>query len=202
MKIVGYILAGIFIIACATLVGFILYYGWFFGVAIIAGAKSLEPNIYVPLVVTVLTASIGLTATLYTQSRTRTREIESAHRDRKVEIYLEFLKFIETALLSAKPELGGVPIDTNDLAKKLFEFRTKAVLWGSPGVLREVSKLTKLNPEIKTEVFDILEVIQREMRKDIGLSNRGLETDFFAKLPLNDPESLDLLRNTERSTQA
>lgn len=199
MKIVGFILAGFVLLACATLIAFVSYHGWFFVVAVIDGAKSLEPNIYVPLIVTVLTASIGLAATLYTQSRTRTREIESAHRERKLEIYLDFLKFIETALLSAKPELGGVPIDTNELARKMVEFRTKAVLWGSPGVLREVSKLTKLNPALKMEVFDLLEAIQREMRRDIGLSNKGLEKDFFAKLPLSDPETLETLRKAERS---
>lgn len=176
--------------------GLLSYYGYYLAQAIVSGAKQLEPEIYVPLTVTVVTAVLGLSATLYTQRRTRIREIEAAHRERKLEIYLEFLKFIETAILSEKPELGGKPLNENDLARKLLEFRTKAVLWGSPGVLKGVAKMTSGQSNSPLEIFNILESIQREMRKDIGLSNWGLEKDFFAKLPLTDPSELEKMRRS------
>jgi hypothetical protein len=196
MKTLHFVLGSLLVAALLVLMGVSLYYLYLIFEAVVAGAKQLEPSVYVPLTVTVFTAVLGLGATLYTQNRTRLREIESAHRERKLEIYLEFLKFIETALLSAKPELGGKPLDETELARKLLEFRTKAVLWGSPGVLRAVSKMTSGPPSGPLEIFDLLEKIQREMRKDIGLSNRGLEKDFFAKLPLSDPEELARMRKS------
>lgn len=193
MKIAGIILVTIFLLF-AVILFILLLYGFDLASALVSGAKELEPTIYVPLSITVLTAIFGLTATLYTQRRTRLREIESAHRDRKLEIYFEFLKFIEIAMISSKPELGGKPLDKNELARKLVEFRTKAVLWGSLGVLKSVAKLTSGKPSGTLEVFDTLEKIQREMRKDIGLSNFGLEKGFFAKLPLSDPSELERMR--------
>lgn len=197
MKVATKLFVVIVLLAFLSLSAFLAYQIFNVGKAVIEGAKQLQPEIYVPLSVTLITATLGLAAALYTQSRTRLREIESAHRERKLEIYLEFLKYLETAFMSAKPELGGEELNENDLARKLVDFRTKAVLWGSPGVLKAVSKMAKLQPGDPLPMFDVLESIQREMRKDIGLSNWGLEKDFFAKLPLSDPNELDEMRKKQ-----
>lgn len=157
------------------------------------GATQLEPAVYVPLAVTIATAVLGLVATLYTQVSNRRREIAAAHRERKTEVYLDFLKTIETILLDSKSELKRTKLSDNELVERLVDVRTKAVLWGSPGVLRALNKLTKIESQ-SYFVFDVLEEIQREIRKDLGLSNYGLEKDFFAKLPLSDPESLEEIR--------
>ncbi|MDJ0821142.1 MAG: hypothetical protein QNJ09_04920 [Paracoccaceae bacterium] len=194
MKPVVFFISFVAISLLLTLAGYTTYHLYNLTKFIIQGAKTLSPQVYVPLTVTVLTAALGLAAALFTQRSIRLREIESSHRERKLEIYLDFLKFYESALISEKPELEGETFDEKEVAKKLIEFRTKAVLWGSPGVLRQVSLLTKLDGAGPTVIFSVLENIQREMRKDIGLSNWGLEKDFFAKLPLRNPEDLDKLR--------
>ena len=144
----------------------------------------------VPLSITVLTAIIGLSVTLYTQSRIRLREIDAAHRERKLEIYLNFLEAFDNLSVAGKPEFGENPVDPNRLARDLLTFRTRAVLWGSPGVLKALSKIARPNQDL-TEMFSGIEAIQREMRKDLGLSNRGLEKSFFNKLRLTDPDEYD-----------
>ena len=186
MKALGYIFAFAALIFVAIFSFLVLYYVAEIASAIYSGAKELEPSIYVPLSVTILTASLGLAATLYTQHKSRVREIDSAHRERKIEVYLEFLKMLEDLLTSHNMELGGVALDEKEIAKKLLEIRTKSVLWASPGVIKALSKIT-YNTGDQANVLRIMrniDKLQREMRKDIGLSNRSLENDFFVKIYL------------------
>jgi hypothetical protein len=188
-QVFGIAIAGAIIAICGL-------FGWklfVFAQAVFEGAKTLEPAIYVPLTVTVTTAVLGLGATLYTQSRSRKRDIEAAFRERKVEIYLDFLKTMEQVLLAGKPELGLAPIDQNALVIKLVSIRTHAVLWGSSGVLKELSNFTKVGEGNPKKMFRVIEKLQREMRNDLGLSNSGLEQDFFSRLILSNPNDFDTL---------
>lgn len=192
MKALGYIFGVLLVLTAIALAATVAYYSIHIIKAIIDGAQQLQPKIYVPLVVTVLTASLGLAATLYAQFLTRRREVEAAHRERKIEIYLQFMNILEQLYLSNSENLEIRPIDENETARKLIGIRTKAVLWGSPGVLRALSKFGKSSNTLKA-ISENLEEIQREMRKDLGLSNSGLEKGFFAKLPIGDPDEYDRL---------
>ncbi|GFE51454.1 hypothetical protein So717_32070 [Roseobacter cerasinus] len=192
MKLIANLFAFVIICGATAVTGYILWNSLTLFDYIVEGAGELEPEIYVPLAVTVLTAVLGLTATLYTQSVSRRREIEAAHRERKLEIYLQFMQLIEKLILSGKPDLATGEIDHNQIAKELVSIRTKAVLWASPAVLRPLAKLGQPDHSLRG-LFDTLEEIQRAMRKDLGLSNIGLEKKFFAKLPLADPTEYDRL---------
>lgn len=186
----------LFVLFCGV-AGWISYEIWQLTQFVIEGARQLEPSVYVPLATTIAAASLGLVATLWTQTVTRRREIEAAHRERKVEIYLQLMQLIQKLLLQAKPELGSEKLDTNQLALELLTIRTKAVVWGSPSVLRPLAKLTQSGLST-AEIFTTLEELQRAMRRDLGLSNFGLENGFFAKLPLANPKEYDeFIRKSE-----
>jgi len=167
-------------------------------VVLAASAIVLKPNVFFPLAVTVLTAFLGLAATLHTQRETRRREIEAAYRKDKVEAYLAFLKLIERLLAQTKSDLGLEKMPEKELIEAMMDIRTRAILWGSPGVLKGLSNLTKMEM-LGISPFDVLEELQREIRKDLGLSNEGLEQDFFAKLPLRDPDDLERVREQIRT---
>jgi hypothetical protein len=179
---------------CAAFLIVFLVLAWPYLSAFWEKTKSISPEIYVPLTVVVLTAIFGLMATFLNQRHSRKQLQENAFRERKVEIYLDFLKIVETVLVSQKPEISGTPLDQGALALKLIEFRTKAVLWASPEVLKCLDNFTKLQVRKDIDLFQVLEDMQREMRNDLGLSNIGLGTDFFAKLSLSDPEDLERIR--------
>ena len=198
MRLLGYIFALAIIAVGLVAIGYVAFYSFEIVSAVYSGAKTLEAHVYVPLSITVLTAVLGLTATLYTQSVSRRREIESAHRDRKLEIYLQFMTMLEELMMAEKPDLGGRPIEEGKFARDLVSIRTKAVLWGSPGVLRQLSKLGKAGANDTRFLFETIEQLQREMRKDLGLSNFGLENGFFAKLPLSDPSEYDKIVKGKR----
>ncbi|KIC43115.1 hypothetical protein RA27_07345 [Ruegeria sp. ANG-R] len=198
MKTFGIVFAILILVLGTIAVSFVGYHGIQISLAVVEGAKTLEPSVYVPLVVTILSAAIGLSATLYTQSRARKREVEAAFRERKIDIYLDFLETYEHLLLASKPELDIPKVDQNDLVVSLVKVRTKAVLWGSTGVLRALNEFSKARERSALETFRVVEKIQREMRKDLGLSNFGLEQDFFSKLILSDENDFDIIRNENR----
>lgn len=193
MRVLGIIVGWLLILAAFGLLGITAWYSLEIAGAVIEGAQELEPTVYVPLVVTVLTASLGLGATLYTQWVSRKREIEAAHRERKLEIYLEFMQMLEGIIASSKEGWGEPKKPENKLARELLALRSKAVLWGSPRVLKALAELARPNKTTK-EMFLNMDEIQRAMRRDLGLSNFGLDTNFFVKIALNDPAELDKLK--------
>lgn len=190
MKIFGAVVAVAILIAGIALLAFL---GWNFVSIIqatIEGARTLDPSIYVPLVVTVLTASLGLSVTLYTQWVARKREIESAHRERKLEIYLEFMQLLERIVVSAKDNWGVAPLPEIEVAKSLLSIRTKAVLWGSPRVLKGLSEMARVDKS-QSDLFRNMDEIQRAVRADLGLSNWTLGSLFFVKILLTEPNEID-----------
>ncbi|WP_139838040.1 hypothetical protein [Roseovarius gaetbuli] len=106
---------------------------------------------------------------------------------------MDFLETLEHLLLAAKPELGMPSLNQNELVVKLVKVRTKAVLWGSTGVLKALSDFSKVGESNPIKMFRVIEQLQREMRKDLGLSNFGLEADFFSKLILSNPDEFNAL---------
>ena len=191
-EITGYAFVVLVLLAGIWISARILMLMWGIGEKVVQGAGELEPNVYVPLTVTLATAVVGLSVTLFTQYFTRRKEIETAHRERRIEIYLEFLRAIESLLLAAKPELQQEAIDENSLVIQLVKIRTKAVLWSSPRVLKALSKFTKIDNDKPWEMWATIDELQRAMRRDIGLSNRGLGKMFFFKLNLNGEADLEL----------
>lgn len=85
---------------------------------------------------------------------------------------------------------GKKGIDPDDLAIRLIRIRTKAVLWGSPGVLHYLNQFSKMEGLPLLEMMRVLDGLQREMRIDLGLSNFGLAQDFFIDLILNEKDGL------------
>ncbi len=194
MKVISSFFALLIALLAAAFFIFFVLYGWQIAVAVVSGAKTLAPSVYVPLTVTIFTASLGLAATLITQSKNRKREVEAALRERKIAIYLDFLEAVERLILASKPELKMAPIDENELVVKLVKVRTKAVLWSSPGVLRALNNFGKLGMVEPLAMLRAIEDVQREMRKDLGLSNLGLNADFFSKLILTSDSEFEKLR--------
>jgi len=198
VKVTKIFLGIVIILFGITTTGFLAFQGWLVATAVVKGAKTLEPTIYVPLVVTLTTASLGLGATLYSQARTRRQEIESAFRERKIEIYLDFLNTLKEVFLAEKKELNRPKVKQSELVVKLIEVRTKAVLWGSTGVLQALSEFSKVGENNPRAMLSVMDRLQREMRKDLGLSNSGLEEEFFIKLILRNPEELDQISNSAK----
>ncbi|MBL4750232.1 MAG: hypothetical protein JKX71_06570 [Amylibacter sp.] len=197
MKRIFTFLFGAIIVLLLLFILFLLVkYGIIASKYIIAGFLKLKPEIYVPLVFTIMTAVIGLAAALITQARIRKRAIEEAHRDKKVALYLGILKYIQTLMLSQKEGFEHLITEENDQVEKMAQFKTELNLWASPQALQAFHAFT--HPDSSKNgpmaILKLIDPFYKEMRKDIGLSNRGLDDLFFARSMLSDPSEIEQLK--------
>jgi len=123
---------------------------------------------------TIIVATITVSVGKYFE---RKKEVESHFREKKIEIYDEFLKEFFKIFLSDDDDEH----DEDKLVVFLREWQRKMILWGGADVLtiyiRWKNQLSKLEPNAET--MFLTDEFFRAIRKDIGLSNRNLDKGSF-----------------------
>ena len=126
---------------------------------------------------TVLVATLTVMVGRYYE---RKKELDALYRDKKTEMYDEFLK--EFFALFFNPEAE------RDLVPFLRDFTRKLVLWSGPQVIEAFvawkDHLAKGEPDAQS-IF-LTEAFLRAVRDDLRHSNTGLRKGFFAKLFLKE----------------
>jgi hypothetical protein len=139
------------------------------GVALIAGVTA------------VIASTITVVAGRYFE---RKKELIALHREKKVEVYDEFLK----TFLSLFQDSTAHTSET--LVPFLRDLTRKLVLWSGPqvvlGFVKWKKHLTKGIPDAQT--LFLTEQFLLAIRRDLGHSNRGIPKGFFAYLILKEPE--------------
>lgn len=160
----------------ATLFGWVLY-GFFqylsavpkeLGAALVAGTA------------TVLVATITVMVGRFYE---RKKELDALYREKKTEIYDEFLKEFFSFFWSAEKADSE-----KDLVPFLREFTRKLVLWSGPEVVEAFAAwkdhLAKGIPDAHS-IF-LTEAFLLAIRRDLRHSNKGLRKGFFARLFLRE----------------
>lgn len=117
----------------------------------------------------------------------RKRELDALYRDKKTQIYDEFLRRFFALYLS-----GEVPSDpeSQEGVEMIREFMRSLILWGGPEViqsfLRWKTHLSKAEPD--AESIFLTEGFLLSLRKDLGHQNTGIPRGFFAHLFLSHGE--------------
>ena len=116
----------------------------------------------------------------------RRKEPDALYRDKKTEIYDEFLNEFFGLFFDA----GEVRAESTekDLVSFLREFTRKLILWSGPEVIEAFvawkDHLGKGTPDAQS-IF-LTEAFLRAIRNDLRHSNSGLRRGFFAKLFLKE----------------
>ena len=116
----------------------------------------------------------------------RRKELDALYRDKKTEIYDEFLNEFFGLFFDA----GEVRAESTekDLVSFLREFTRKLILWSGPEVIEAFvawkDHLGKGTPDAQS-IF-LTEAFLRAIRNDLRHSNSGLRRGFFAKLFLKE----------------
>jgi len=116
----------------------------------------------------------------------RKRELDALFRDKKTEIYDEFLQRFFGLFFNAgepeAPDIGG------DLVPFLREFTRKLILWSGPEVIEAFvtwkNHLANGTPDAKS-IF-LTEAFLLAIRKDLRHSNAGIRKGFYAHLFLRE----------------
>lgn len=165
------ILAGV-----VTLVGWVLYE---FFQYLSAVPKELGAAL-VAATATVLVATITVMVGRYYE---RKKELDALYREKKTEIYDEFLKEFFSLFWNAEKEEPE-----KDLVPFLQEFTRKLVLWSGPEVIEAFvvwkDHLAKGIPDAQS-IF-LTEAFLSAIRRDLRHSNKGLRKGFYARLFLRE----------------
>lgn len=166
-----------------ALIGGLVYGGYKLIVTVWAQFISLDKQLSVGLLTAFTTVFVATLTVMLGRYLERKKEVESHFRTSKIQMYDEFLT--EFFKLFGDEENTDV-----DLVPFLREWQRKMIVWGGAPVLVAYIKwsqhLKKGEPDART-VF-LMDEFFRAMRKDIGLSNSGLEKGVFSHFILRHSE--------------
>ncbi len=111
----------------------------------------------------------------------RKKEIEISYRQKRTELYDEFLSKIFSAFTKGSDRV-------ENMAQAFRDFNTKAVLWASPNVLKAYYALNKTFQSEKSLISKLhdLESFLQILRHDLGLSNKDLNQGDILRIFIND----------------
>ena len=186
----------ILVLAILALGGWGLY--WLIG-EIWQQFKTLDEKIAVAAVTAFTTVSVSTLTVVLGKYYERKKDIEAHYRQKKTEIYDEFLHEFFKIFYSESKEDEPNP----SLIDFLREWQRKMVLWGGQDVL---VKYIEWMTHLKKGNFDassvfLMEGFFREMRKDLGHKNNKLKKGTFAHLILQNAELfLDMAKTNPKVT--
>jgi hypothetical protein len=166
-----------------------------FGVLVIASVwnalTSIDPNLAAGLAsagASVVTAAIVVVTGKLLEQR---REIATSQRHKKVEIYEDFVHtFLERTLLAEN--LGGERMSDEDLQQWFVTFTQQSLLWSSSKFVREWGRYKTQSLQSSTNGMRSImefEKVLAAVRKDVGLSNRGLKQGDLLRLFITDVDN-------------
>jgi hypothetical protein len=166
--------------------------------------NSLEP----PVEAAIITAIVGFTSLIISNFYTSQREINLKLREKKVEVYSQFLEaWIKTLLNIAKSNQDVPESNLQDYNKNIQEFSDvlreitdDLILWGSDEIIKEYSDLRiRLPKEDSSEFEKQIGIIKfgkfmLSLRNDIGHKNKGIDEYDLMSLFINDIDKLRVLK--------
>jgi hypothetical protein len=119
-------------------------------------------------------AAVGLAYYSYWTQQTRAQS--EAHRPEKVKTYGEFYDIV-FKVLRLSSEDGSVKqfLDGLEIKNKQYEIYKNILFYGSPDVLNTYTLWMRSVGDPRTDTMANVAQLLLSMRKDIGLSNRGLD---------------------------
>ena len=150
--------------------------------------KLLDPKVSVAILTASTTVIVATLTVVLGKYMERKKDIEAHCREKKTEIYDEFLseffKIFHSDDESAEDE------ENPALVEFLREWQRKMILWGGQDVLSKyitwMGHLKKGNPDAQT--MFMMEDFFLEIRKDLGHKNNKLKKGSFIHLILQNPE--------------
>jgi len=155
---------------------------------------ELDKTIQSTIIASIGTVLASVGAVIYNQRRAKEREISESHRPMKIEVYKNFMQMMFEFLGSSKAPKPDQIKSMRNLEKGFVVFTREIIAWGSPEVIRVYSQFR--NSAIDKQNYELLLIFDellREMRSDLGNSNKRIKKGDLIKLFLTDPEKLDVL---------
>ena len=170
-------LVGLILFTSIAAISIILVYGaWLLVTALPKTLQQLDPTILSAVIATTGTLILGITALVAERTHPKARDIAEAHRAHKIGVYKSFfdnvIVFLQT--VGKFPE-SSAKRKERKLQDFVQQFHRDSIFWASPKVLAAYNQMIRLAQEDPTEAMLAMDDLMREIRKDLGHSNRGLK---------------------------
>ena len=156
------------------ILGFALLAGLTFGAwwvlqALGSAVSGLDKSVLAALI----TGALVAFGAIWVKHIEHRHSVEAQFRDAKVKLYNEFMETIE--------KMATQDIAPNELLPLLKEWKRRTLFWGAPKVMRGFLSLGDLGNDTQTvggmaRSIGMMGDLILAMRKDVGLSNRGIVT--------------------------
>lgn len=176
------------------------YVAWLGATHLLTFLANANPSISAAIVGAMATVLVSVGGALYTQAQIKKREISEAHRERKVELYKEFLDVVLRIMSGQNENLSIEPIPEQELVDFLAKFKTSVILWGSPKVIKAQLGFEDVSRK-GGNILIAVDKLYLAIRDDIGLSNVGLNDHELVKMYLTDPSEMDSMSASNKSLQ-
>ena len=142
---------------------------WWVLRAVWSELSGLDKSVFAALITGTLVAS----GAIWVKFIEHKHSVEAQFRDAKVELFNEFMGTLD--------KMGSEDIPAEEMIPIMKEWKRRILFWGGPKVMRGFLSLSTLPTNTKTvgEMSRSMQVMGKlilAMRKDVGLSNRGLVT--------------------------
>ena len=155
-----------------------------FGIAVLSVWGAIEliaylvtaDKIIVTAAISIVAVCITTLSAFWIKKVEKKHEVEAQFRKPKVKVFNDFVREFD--------RLSEDKVVAEDLAQKLKEWQRNLLFWSGPGVLKGFIALREGFGDTKTvgglnRGTQIIGGLILAMRKDLGLSNRGIDKDTF-----------------------
>lgn len=177
----------------------LIYLGWITISFFIDSLIKADPKISASIIAGMFTILAGLSAVIITQKQIKNREIQEAHRNKKIEIYTIFITTATSMLALENDKLSIKAPTEEELMDILFQFKRDILLYGSPKVIKSQIEFMKIAQHSSERVIEGIDSLYKAMREDIGLSNSGLNNYELIKMFVTDPDELDKTMSSNKT---
>ncbi|TRB04790.1 MULTISPECIES: hypothetical protein [Agrobacterium] len=166
-----------------TLIAFAIFVGWYVFSWLFRSILGLDKA----LASAIIAAFVAVFSLIFAYWKEREKARQEVHREKKVEVYSIFFEMVFRILKdSKKAEDAQAYVESTELQDALFELMKGVLAYGSPLVVLAMGRW-KLSAESSAgnQILLIGDILLA-MRKDLGLSNRGLTNINIHQVYVND----------------
>ena len=153
----------------------------------------VNPAVGAAIIASMTTILVGIGGALITQYQIKKRQAEESHREEKIKLYGKFIDMAASNLAQENENLVQRKIPQKELVNFFFQFKQGLILRGSADVIHAMAKFEGTS-EAGGDIMASVDDIYRAIRKDVGLSNRGLKKYELVAIYLKSEDRNRLVR--------
>lgn len=141
--------------------------------------KNVNPSVGAAIIASTATIISSVFIASYNSRKGKERVAFEAHREKKAEVYNEFMSMVVELMRNTNEGKEGDDILPENIEEFFYNFTAKVTVYGGPGVVKAYAKWRSkaANDDGGVSSLLLIDNLFREMRADLGESNKGIEAN-------------------------